>query len=229
MFIVLEPFDKRQRPCPTRPSWPICVANGRKEVKDAQVTVYGASPVPGLGVAGGFKVMIEDRGDLGLPALQKQTDDLVRKLQQKVPGMVGVTTQFRSKVPQLFMDIDRFKTASLGVSLNDVNQTLEIFLGSLYVNSFNEFGRHWQVTVQAAGEFRNRIDGCQFVPSAKQSWSDGAAGHAGATAGDQRAEQRHAVQSVSIGGDYRQHAAGLQLGRGDRQVEKSPAKRCRCA
>jgi multidrug efflux pump len=114
--------------------------------------------VPGLGVAGGFKVMIEDRGDLGLATLQKQTDDLVRTLQQRVAGIVGATTQFRSKVPQLFMDIDRFKAAALGVPLNDVNQTIEIFLGSLYVNSFNEFGRHWQVTLQAAGDFRNRVE-----------------------------------------------------------------------
>ncbi|HZZ27062.1 MAG TPA: efflux RND transporter permease subunit [Pirellulales bacterium] len=157
MFIVLKPFAQRRNLPDTA-----IMANLRhqwtKQVQDAQVTVYGASPVPGLGVAGGFKVMIEDRGDLGLPILQQQTDNVVRKLQQQVPGLVGVTTQFRSKVPQLLLTIDRIKTASLGVSLNDVNQTLEILLGSLYVNSFNEFGRHWQVTVQAAGEFRNRTD-----------------------------------------------------------------------
>ena len=157
MFIVLKPFDQRRNLPDTA-----IMANLRHQwaakVKDALVTVYGASPVPGLGVAGGFKVMIEDRGDLGLPALQAQTDKLVQQLQTQVPGLVGVTTQFRSKVPQLLMEIDRIKTASLGVSLTDVNQTLEILLGSLYVNSFNEFGRHWQVTVQAAGEFRNRTD-----------------------------------------------------------------------
>ncbi len=157
MFIVLKPFAERQGLPDT-----VIMANLRrqwaKQIKDAQVTVYGASPVPGLGVAGGFKVMIEDRGDLGLPALQTQTDNLVRKLQKEVPGLVGVTTQFRSKVPQLMLEIDRFKTASLGVSLTDVNQTLEILLGSLYVNSFNEFGRHWQVTLQASGEFRNRTE-----------------------------------------------------------------------
>ena len=103
--------------------------------------------------------MIEDRGDLGLPALQKQTDGLVQKLQKSVPGLVGVSTQFRSNTPQLFLDIDRQKTASLGVALTDVNQTLDIFLGSLYVNSFNKFGRHWQVVVQADGKFRNQTDG----------------------------------------------------------------------
>ncbi|HTQ37600.1 MAG TPA: efflux RND transporter permease subunit [Pirellulales bacterium] len=157
MFIVLKPFAER-RNLPDTAIMSNLRRQWAKEVQDAQVTVYGASPVPGLGVAGGFKVMIEDRGDLGLPVLQQQTDDLVGKLQKQVPGLVGVTTQFRSKVPQLLLNIDRMKTAALGVSLTDVNQTLEILLGSLYVNSFNEFGRHWQVTVQAAGEFRNHTD-----------------------------------------------------------------------
>src|SRR5262249_51654420 len=73
-------------------------------------------------------------------------------------GVTGVSTQFRSNTPQLYMDIDRAKAAALGVSLDDVNQTLQIYLGSLYVNSFNEFGRHWQVTVQAAGNFRDQVE-----------------------------------------------------------------------
>jgi multidrug efflux pump len=103
--------------------------------------------------------MVEDRGDLGLTALQTQADGLVQKLQEKMPGLVGVNTVFRSRAPQLFMNINRLKTASLGVSLQDVNQTLDIFLGSLYVNSFNKFGRHWQVVVQAEGKFRDRVGG----------------------------------------------------------------------
>ena len=69
-----------------------------------------------------------------------------------------MTTQFRSKTPQLFLDIDRDKAAAMGVSLDDVNQTLDIFMGSSYVNSFNDFGRHWQVTVQADGNYRNRVE-----------------------------------------------------------------------
>ncbi|HEX3599428.1 MAG TPA: efflux RND transporter permease subunit [Lacipirellulaceae bacterium] len=159
MFIVLDPFEKRQDPnlrdtaimAKLRAQWV-------KKIKDAQITVYGASPVPGLGVAGGFKVMVEDRGDLGFAALQKQTDALVQKLQTGVPGLIGVSSVFRSRAPQLFMNINRLKAASLGVSLQDVNQTLDIFLGSLYVNSFNKFGRHWQVVAQADGHFRDRIE-----------------------------------------------------------------------
>jgi multidrug efflux pump len=74
------------------------------------------------------------------------------------PELSSVSTQFRTRTPQLFMDIDRTKAESLGVPLQDINQTLGMFLGSLYVNSFNEFGRHWQVTVQADGQYRNRVE-----------------------------------------------------------------------
>src|SRR4029077_4249472 len=75
-----------------------------------------------------------------------------------VPGLNNVSTEFRSKTPQLFLDLDRTKAAALGVPLNDVNQTLDMSLGSLYVNIFNDFGRHWQVTIQAEGEYRSQVD-----------------------------------------------------------------------
>src|SRR5262249_53700104 len=102
MFIVLDPFDKRQKPglrdtavmARLRKAW-------AEEVKDAVVTVYGASPIPGLGVAGGFKLIIEDHGGVGSQALQDQTDDVVRKL-RTVPGLNNVATQFRARTPQYF-------------------------------------------------------------------------------------------------------------------------------
>jgi multidrug efflux pump len=157
MFVVLDPFDKRQSPdlkdtaimARLRSAW-------EREVKDAQVVAFGAPAIPGLSVAGGFKFMVEDRGGLGVDALQRQTDDLVRKLREQ-PGLTGASSQFRSRTPQLFADIDRAKVASLGVSLQDVNDTLGMYLGSLYVTSFNEFGRYWQVTIQAEGKYRNRV------------------------------------------------------------------------
>ncbi|HMF36478.1 MAG TPA: efflux RND transporter permease subunit, partial [Isosphaeraceae bacterium] len=158
MFIVLDTFDKRQSP-ELRDT--AIMARLRKEwarrVKDAKVTLYGAAPIPGLGVAGGFKLVVEDRGSLGMDALQQQTDSLVRKL-QAVPGLTSVATQFRSNTPQLWLDIDRTKVASLGVTFDDLNQTLSMYLGSLYVNSFNFFGRHWQVTIQAEEHYRHRIE-----------------------------------------------------------------------
>jgi multidrug efflux pump len=157
MFMVLKPFDERQ----DRKLRDTAIMNELRrrwgaKIKDAIVTVYGSSPIPGLGTAGGFKVVVEDRGGLGLTTLQQQVDDVSQKL-KNLPGLNNVATQFRSKTPQLFLDIDRTKVASLGVPLNDVNQTLDMYLGSLYVNSYNDFGRHWQVTVQASGEYRRDV------------------------------------------------------------------------
>jgi multidrug efflux pump len=157
LFIVLKPFDERQHPDLKDTA---IMAKLRKrwvhEVQEAQVVVFGAAPIPGISVAGGFKVIIEDRGGTGVRPLQEQTDTLIGKLRD-APGLVGVSTQFRSGIPQLYLDVDRDKAAALGLSPEDVNQALQIFLGSSYVNSFNEFGRYWQVTLQAEGKFRSRI------------------------------------------------------------------------
>ncbi|HJZ59738.1 MAG TPA: efflux RND transporter permease subunit [Gemmataceae bacterium] len=158
MFVVLDPFAKRQSPelrdtaimAKLRKRW-------AAEVPEAIVQVNGAAPVPGLGSAGGFKFMVEDRGGLGVRSLELQMDNLVEKF-KAVPYLVDARTQFRSRIPQLYVDIDRAKAAALGVSLQDLNQTLSMYLGSLYVNSYNDFGRHWQVTIQAEGEFRNRAE-----------------------------------------------------------------------
>jgi multidrug efflux pump len=155
-FVILEPFAKRQRP--ELKADAIMAAIRRecaKHIRGADVKVFGAAPVPGLSVASGFKVMVQDRAGIGLGTLQNRTDALVAKLQDD-PAAIGVLTQFRSKTPQLFLEVDRTKCQALGVPINDVNQAMQVNLGSLYVNSFNEFGRHWQVTAQARGEFRTR-------------------------------------------------------------------------
>ncbi|HEX3149813.1 MAG TPA: efflux RND transporter permease subunit [Gemmataceae bacterium] len=156
VFLVLKPFDERQEPQLRSDAIIAKLRRDFAKIKDADVKVFGPAPVPGLSVAGGFKIMVEDRGGLGLRELQKQTDTLVGKL-QKDPATVGVLTQFRSRTPQLFLDVDRTKVESLGVDLNDVNQTMQIYLGSMYANSFNAFGRHWQVKLQSEGTFRNQL------------------------------------------------------------------------
>jgi multidrug efflux pump len=156
LFVVLDPFAKRRS---RQLSDEAIMASLRRQwgqqVKEARVIAFGAPPIPGLSVAGGFKVMVQDKGSLGPGALQEQSDRFIRRL-KKEPDVVGVSTQFRSSTPQLYMDIDREKLASLGVSFDEAFQSLQVFLGSPYVNSFNEFGRHWQVTVQADGAYRAR-------------------------------------------------------------------------
>jgi hydrophobe/amphiphile efflux-1 (HAE1) family protein len=158
MFVVLDPFAKR---VPLGQHDTEVMARLRekygRQVRDAKVSVFSAPPVPGIGLASGFKVMVEDRGALGPAALQRSTDELVRKIQGQ-PHIYLAFTLFRADAPMLYMDIDRTKAASMGVSVDDINQALQIYLGSLYVSNFNEVGRSWQVNVQAEGWFRNRVE-----------------------------------------------------------------------
>jgi multidrug efflux pump len=110
-----------------------------------------------VGTAGGFKVMIEDRGDLGLQNLQEVTEALTQAGNQTT-GLVGLFGLFRANVPQLYADVDRRQAMSMQVPLSDAFDTLQIYLGSLYVNDFNRFGRTWQVNVQAEDRYRMRIE-----------------------------------------------------------------------
>ena len=99
--------------------------------------------------------MVED-GNLGVRALETETNALARELNKR-PGLSKGRTLFRARTPMLYLDIDRVKVAKLGLSLDDVNKTLDMNLGSLYVNPYNDFGRDWQVTIQADGAFRDDI------------------------------------------------------------------------
>ncbi len=155
MFVILDPFDKRKTPeLQGEAIMKTLRAKYRAEIHDAMVAVFGAPPVPGLGTAGGFKVMVEDRGDLGASFLQEESFKLIGA-SRRLPGIASTFTQYRAETPMLYADIDRTKVESLGVTVKQVNQTLEAFIGSVYVNNFNEFGRYWQVNVQAEGDYRD--------------------------------------------------------------------------
>ncbi|MBV9121846.1 MAG: efflux RND transporter permease subunit [Planctomycetes bacterium] len=158
MFVTLEDFEKRRDP--RLHSDAIAgqiMARLGSEIHDAQVVLFPPPPVNGLGTAGGFKIMVEDRGDLGLKTLQGQTQNLILKANQQ-PTLSRVFTVFTADSPQLFVDVNRDQCASMGVQLSDVVSTLQIYLGSLYVNDLNLFGRTWQVVVQAEAQFRNHVE-----------------------------------------------------------------------
>jgi multidrug efflux pump len=166
-FVMLDDFSERRGPGLYSDE---IIAKLRKriadEIPEANVLVLGPPAVNGLGSASGFKFAVEDRGDLGLEELQKRTDELIRDANKKptaddptgTPGLTGMFTVFRANSPQLFVDVNREQCFKLGVQLNDVFNTLQIYLGSLYVNDFNKFGRTWQVNVQADARFRSRIE-----------------------------------------------------------------------
>jgi hydrophobe/amphiphile efflux-1 (HAE1) family protein len=128
----------------------------QEEVREALVSIFGAPPVDGLGSAGGFKLMVEDRGNAGLDSLQAAADNVVAK-GNETPGLEGVFTSLRANTPWIYLDIDRIKAKSLGVEVGDVFSMLQVYMGSLYVNNFNEFGRSWQVNVQADPRFRGNL------------------------------------------------------------------------
>ena len=133
------------------------------EIEDGLINVFGAPPVEGLGTAGGFKLVLEDRGDLGLEELQAQAEKVVgegnnAKDRARGPVVQDLFTSFRANTPWLFLDIDRSKAETLGVSMLEVFNTLQVYLGSLYVNDFNLFGRTWQVNVQGDTNFRKQIE-----------------------------------------------------------------------
>jgi len=122
-------------------------------IKDARVLVIQPPPVQGLGSAGGFKMMIEDRAGLGSKALVEATSALVAAA-NKDPIFAGVFTLFNANSPSVYADVDRLKTQQLGLTPTDVFSTLQVYLGSQYVNDFNFLGRTYQVIAQADGAYR---------------------------------------------------------------------------
>jgi HAE1 family hydrophobic/amphiphilic exporter-1 len=127
-------------------------------IHSAQVVVLPPSPIPGLGNAFGFQMVIEDRGGAGLSELQKMVREILGTAQNR-PGFlrIGFTT-FSASSPQLHLDIDRTMARTLGVTVKDVSQTLQTYLGSTYVNLFNKFNQSFQVRVQSEADYRRRLE-----------------------------------------------------------------------
>ena len=123
-------------------------------IKDAYVLTIPAPPVQGLGSAGGFKMMLEDRAGLGSDALLKAARALVAAV-NKDPNFAGVFTLFNTGSPSVYADIDRLKAEKVGLTPTDVFSTLQVYLGGQYVNDFNYLGRAYQVRVQGDADFRH--------------------------------------------------------------------------
>jgi multidrug efflux pump len=154
-FVTLDEFDKRRDPSLTSTAISQRVkALAEKEIPEATISTFTPPPVSGLGSASGFKIIIEDRSDLGIVELQKQIERVIARSREsdKVENLYCI---FRANVPQLYADVNRDQCQTMGVNPKDVFDTLQIYLGSLYVNDFNRFGRTWQVIVQASGPYRD--------------------------------------------------------------------------
>ncbi|MDR0532417.1 MAG: efflux RND transporter permease subunit [Verrucomicrobiales bacterium] len=158
VFFTLKPFEERTTP--DLSGMAIMSALNQKfgaAIQEAFVLAVPAPPVMGLGTIGGFKCYIEDRADLGNDALYQSVQDLMGKGMQ-TPGFGGLFSTFTVNVPQLDAEIDRVKAKTQGVPLQNLFETLQIYLGSLYVNDFNRFGRTFQVIAQSEAQFREHSE-----------------------------------------------------------------------
>jgi len=140
-----------------------------RSIPQASFAVLPPSPIPGLGVAFGFQMMIEDRAGLGARGLQAATNELLRRASDE-PGFLRLAfTTFSADSPQLLLDLDRNLARALGVPVDEVFRTVQTHLGSSYVNLFNQFNQSFQVRVQADGEYRRSVEDIRNLAVANRS------------------------------------------------------------
>ena len=153
-YIILKPFDQRQR---SAESIAAELNDRLAEVKDGQAYTLLPPPIQGLGNGSGYSLYLVDRAGLGYGALQSATTKFQNVIAQ-TPGMTFPVSSYQANVPQLEVNVDRVKAIAQGVFLTDLFSTLQIYLGSIYINDFNLFGRVYRVMAQADSAFRQKIE-----------------------------------------------------------------------
>ena len=155
VFTPLKAFDERSDPSMSANAIAAELNAQFSEIQDAYIAIFPPPPVQGLGTIGGFRLQVQDRGNLGYDALFVQTQNVIAKARQ-LPELnpMSVFTSYQVNVPQIDAAIDRDKAKIHGVAISDIFDTMQIYLGSLYANDFNRFGRTYQVNVQAEQQFR---------------------------------------------------------------------------
>lgn len=155
VFTPLKPFDERTDPSMSAGAIAAELNAQFAGIQDAYIAIFPPPPVQGLGTIGGFRLQVEDRGSLGYEELYKQTQNILAKA-RALPELdpMSVFTSYQVNVPQIDANIDREKAKTHGVAISDIFDTMQVYLGSLYANDFNRFGRTYQVNVQADQQFR---------------------------------------------------------------------------
>ncbi|VAX08842.1 RND efflux system, inner membrane transporter [hydrothermal vent metagenome] len=153
VFVTLTDFEQRKTPELSANAIAARLQQKYNTIQEAFIAIFPPPPVRGLGTTGGFKLQIQDRADRGNKAL----DDAVNLVKLKAyqnPALTQVYSNYNVNVPQLLAKLDRTKAVQLGIPVEEVFRTMQIYLGSLYVNDFNQFGRTYQVIAQADKQFR---------------------------------------------------------------------------
>ncbi|MFJ9989323.1 efflux RND transporter permease subunit [Pseudomonas putida] len=222
-FINLKPFAERREATQSARAISAELARRFSVIKDARVVLFSPPPVRGLGTTGGFRLQLEDRAALGYPALDAATKAFIAEA-SKAPELAGLYSSFQVNVPQLQAQVDRVKARQLGVDVRDIFSTLQIYLGSLYVNDFTRFGRTFTVRAQADAPFRAhaediaglhvRADSGQMIPlSALLQVSPGF--------GPERAMRYNGFPSADVSGAA---APGYSSGQAKAAVERVAAQ-----
>ena len=213
VFAALEIFDERKSPSFSGGAIAGALNQQFAAIQDAFIVIFPPPPVQGLGTTGGFKLYLEDRASLGYEALDQATKAFLAKAYQ-APELAGLFSTYQVNVPQIYADLDRTKARQLGVPVTEVFDTMQIYLGSLYVNDFNKFGRTYSVRVQADAPYRARAEDVGPAQGALEHRRDGAAldAHEGASGCGPRA--RDALQRLPRRRHQRPQRPRLLLGPG---------------
>jgi HAE1 family hydrophobic/amphiphilic exporter-1 len=156
-YVMFKPYAERKTPETQLKALIKAIQTKVSNIPDAKIMVINAAPIPGLGSTGGFNFEIQDLNSQGEKVLAKVADNFITEANKR-PELAGVYMTFDAEVPQRFLELDRVKIKTHGVNLNDVFSTLQINLGSLYVNQFNKYGRVYRVYLQAEQNFRLKED-----------------------------------------------------------------------
>jgi multidrug efflux pump len=209
VFATLKPFEERRDP--SLAAGAIAQALNQQygaSIEEAFVVMFPPPPVQGLGTTGGFKLQLQDRASLGYEAMDAAVKAFMAKAYQ-APELAGLFSSWQVNVPQLYADIDRTKARQLGVAVTDVFDTLQIYLGSLYVNDFNQFGKTYTVRVQADAPFRARAEDVAALLKIQPSF------------GPERAMRYNGFLSADINGGA---APGFSSGQAQEAIERIAAE-----
>ncbi|MEO6054973.1 MAG: efflux RND transporter permease subunit [Chthoniobacterales bacterium] len=153
IIVMLDGFDKRKSKDLSSDAILSDIRKRVNEIPEALVLVFGPPPIQGIGSAGGFKLMVQDRRGGEYQQLQATAQSLV-DAGNKQPTLIGLYSSFRADTPEIYVDVDRTKAKSMDVPLSNVFDTLQVYLGSVYINDFTYLGRSFQVNAQAESKYR---------------------------------------------------------------------------